>query len=486
MREIRPRHGPSLNDDDENKDKRLVILAGPHKTASTSTQTFFAKYIGNRERLLKLPVFANWTWPWFKEGGFTGTKGWDKTKVMAQYVLHHHNQTIREEIMKNIVALWQSPPVNNQFFWDHPDHLHREYNYGLNFLIHQGRHRPQNMILGTEEFDRFGDTPWSQRNGILAMQEIVQALKPSDLTIVVNYRTPRKDHWISIYKQVGSWFGTYDDFMCATCDSKFCLFQDGKDPQYHYKMVWEYLNSVSNPLGLVQELRTHNWKVVLIDMGGVKRDKLDIAHTTACEVMKVACNSSGMVMGVPETFSLFKGKKDQLLDDHEHDYLEWLLRQRDCAYKSRLEGDPGIEVLHPHSLWENCTEPADVYEPFLNTTYTLHLIQVKQRCPNRTTTVMGQGMLASQEYPLKRTRAAAAAAAFPPVEAAAPFVIPVKNRAHFLPHQFLLDAWMEDDHLHITIRIQQIILLAFGFPMAAFLFFKLRGPVARRRSNKRS
>ena len=60
------------------------------------------------------------------------------------------------------------------------------------------------VIFGSEEFDRFGSTPWSHRNGMLAIYDILNMTQPGmdNFEIVVNYRTPRHEQWISIWKQL--------------------------------------------------------------------------------------------------------------------------------------------------------------------------------------------------------------------------------------------------------------------------------------------
>jgi hypothetical protein len=45
-------------------------------------------------------------------------------------------------------------------------------------------------------------TPWPHRNGMLAIREILGFTKSNDFSIVVNYRTPRQEQWISIWKQL--------------------------------------------------------------------------------------------------------------------------------------------------------------------------------------------------------------------------------------------------------------------------------------------
>lgn len=105
----------------------------------------------------------------------------------------------------------------------------------------------QNLVLGSEELDRFGKAPWSGRNGIQVIQNLAKLLNHPAMEVVVNYRTPRQEQWFSIWKPLstldaeieGKPDSTYSEWICTD-----------------YDKVWEYLDCVANPLGLVQALLT--------------------------------------------------------------------------------------------------------------------------------------------------------------------------------------------------------------------------------------
>lgn len=112
---------------------RLIIFVGPHKSASSSVQEFFAKYASKKHPKQRLPSLKNWTWPWnSKRRSYLGRKAFAalmKEQADSDLILQVY-QNIRDELQAQ----------------QHPSTFQ--------------------LILGTEEFDRFGTTPWSHWDGI--------------------------------------------------------------------------------------------------------------------------------------------------------------------------------------------------------------------------------------------------------------------------------------------------------------------------------
>ena len=54
------------------------------------------------------------------------------------------------------------------------------------------------VIWGDEELDRMGDTVHTHRNRLQPIKNIVQLVQPLRIELVLNYRTPRHAHWLSI------------------------------------------------------------------------------------------------------------------------------------------------------------------------------------------------------------------------------------------------------------------------------------------------
>ena len=125
------------------------------------------------------------------------------------------------------------------------------------------------VILGTEEFDQVG--PDAIYDALGAMKKIVGHLKisdPKDVTVVINYREPRLDQWISIWKHAEGDFAnsTYEDFLCLTHN-------DDVSKASRFDM----LGSQMNPLLAAKEFLKQGWNVKVIDMSGVEEAGKDIA-----------------------------------------------------------------------------------------------------------------------------------------------------------------------------------------------------------------
>ena len=322
--------------------KRLVLFAGPHKSASSSVQEFFMRYASDKKTTSKHPSLVNWTWPYNPR-----RRSYMPRKGFAPLVVEYENEELRNILYDTLMKVWNTTTTSNS-------------NGGL--------------IFGSEEYDRFGDTPWSHRNGFRSIQDILQLTKPDQFEIVVNYRVPRHQQWISIWKQLTRTHPIpYREYLC----------QDDV-------RTWEYLDAVANPLGLVQAFRSKNWKTTLIDMSGVAYDKMDVAHVVACEVLQVPCKN-GWLPGLEQILQNTK-TGDPEMSNEQLDQMEWILRQRDCSYRETLESDDGLNILHRHSLWENCpstssSSPIDSSRKFQNTTFLLGVLRDQIGCGDGTVNI---------------------------------------------------------------------------------------------------
>lgn len=329
----------------DNETKRLVIFAGPHKSASSTVQEFFCQYATGRPKYRKMSAFQNWRWP-----VVTSSRIPPRKQLSRLVYTHVNNDTMKDLIYQTLAETFQKAP---------------------------------NMVLGSEEFDRFGKTPWSHRNGVQAIQKLIQHLKQQQrfqVEIVVNYRTPRQTQWVSIWKQLttldvnirGEPDRSYPEWVCHDENEK----------------VWEYLDSVANPLGLVQALLRvqddTSFHVTLLDMGGISNKGLDIAHVSACAILQVPCKE-GWVKGIDRI--LQQNRKQKPLENvtlEQVEQIERWFRLRDCAYEKELQATASqqkLTVLYQDTLWQSCSSfDANLAQQLLNTTFFLELLQSQFDC----------------------------------------------------------------------------------------------------------
>jgi hypothetical protein len=90
------------------------------------------------------------------------------------------------------------------------------------------------------------------------------------------------------------------------------------------------------------------------------------------DVLQVPCQN-GLVEGVKVQVRANKrSKRDPNISLEHKIEIERLLRL--CAYAPHLELDPGVHVLHRHSMWQDC-DGTGSYDKHKNTTFLLNMLQ---------------------------------------------------------------------------------------------------------------
>lgn len=269
---------------------RLVLFAGPHKTASTSIQWFFSRNASDQAPNEKLPAFQNWTWPRFREPDngnrlYSLNRGWIPKKLK---------------------------------FYE------GRINQGLNH---------SNVVMGTENLCFFESTG--------SIDLILEWTQISDPEMIVNYRTPRTDTWLSLWKQNT---------------------RVGANKPYENYTFYDYLFHAENPfpdqmnpLRLISKFVEQGWETHLMDMAGVQSDGLDISHTIACEILEVPCDL-GWVQGTDGQAVVRNERSgDAHLTDHQYRAFEYVLLQHDCSYVDTLQPySHHLTIHHRQELWRRC------------------------------------------------------------------------------------------------------------------------------------
>jgi hypothetical protein len=274
------------------KRNRLVLFAGPHKTASTSIQWFFSRNASDQAPDDKLQAFENWTWPRFR-------------------VPDNGNRLF------SLNTNWV--PQKLSFY-------EQQINQGLNH---------SNVVMGTENLCFFESTG--------SMDLILNWTKRSDPEMIVNYRMPRTDTWMSLWKQYTR-VGANKSYENYTFYDYLCLAEDPFPDQI-------------NPLRLVSRLVERGWRTHLMDMAGVQSDGLDIAHAIACEILQVPCDL-GWVQGADRQAVLRNQRSGNAhLTDYQYRAFEYVLLQHDCSYMDRLRQYSHLFTIHHRQeLWRRCGE----------------------------------------------------------------------------------------------------------------------------------
>ena len=354
---VEMRREPDQSEDNDRK--RLVVLVGPHKAACTHVQNFFFSHLAHLPKkgnsLVKGTSLA------LQEWAFPGRTG----KSFASLSLGIATPNQQEAALRAIEMVWNQTN--------------------------------QHVMIATELLDVVGQAEFVCDSKPVLLK-ILERLGMSDefqhhthhpLDIVINFRTPRVDQWISTWKQMTEFENrktkTYRGWMCRNTSVAYELLHNAKDP---FMIVQTY----------VELLAEHNisGKVHVISMSGVEQRGLDIAHVMACQVLGVSCQD-GWVQGISnETHRANVRTADPRITDQEREDIDWLLRQRDCAHAPKmlqlLQGDdPPLQIVNGHDdLWKDCPlalvgleispRQREMRDSFRNTTFLMGLLRSQMNC----------------------------------------------------------------------------------------------------------
>lgn len=413
---------------------QLVLFAGPHRAASTSIESFFYRAAAGHasddaDRTITVGL-KDWLWPHINSGvvissnstTIVNTEPLDDDnnnveandddddsvelpvneeqvaalpyKIFGKLVTEPNDELLQQEILEGIRKAWNTNGING-------------------------------VVLGTEWFDKVADEEveeietiiteeddeqrWEEmsawfksqalfrRNGgLLAMKKIVDYLEihPRDVTVVLNYRTPRIDQWISIWSAVEASLPDIDDADTVKNDDvvengqqRYAEWLCNKDLKYD---IIELLATQMNPLNAAEAFVREGWNVKLIDMGGVNEARREISHVIACDVLTGHCNDGQLFCHKTDHPSENELSGDIFeLSTEAKLQAETLFQYRDCAFQETLESSQNFEILYKSSIWSECdvnsTDPTakETYAKLKQHSSALYMALLSQvECPS--------------------------------------------------------------------------------------------------------
>lgn len=324
--------------------KRVVILPGPHKTGTTSVQSFLLSQT-KKEKL------GNWEWPASSSKAFS-----DVAHSIFFDSEDKHGSLVKKRA--KIHAAWKRG---------------HDVVFGAELLDYAAAARPESL---PEAFQRL-------------MQLIPSDV--TDMTAVVMYRTPRSSHLISAWKQQlamakrkgGGGGHVWRRLLEAPDGAKKKKTKKQPAPslaEWLCTSWWPgrmefYVETILaaqiNPMGVAHAFHEYgNMSIVVGDMSGMS----DLSNTIACEVLQVPCTTEGKIVGFTKKTSKVLNQRDAPvsigLSDEELQEVEEVLRRMDCYYYcGTLRGN--ITILHANdSMFTNkegwndcCTVPETWLSP---------------------------------------------------------------------------------------------------------------------------
>lgn len=329
---------------------RLVVLAGPRRSATSSVAEFMHKYArgaqpNHKSGKIYHPL-ANYRWP-LVYGEYT-----NQTEIDEPYKRFNHlvtdptNREVQDEILEAIKTDYEQVGVNA-------------------------------VIFGGEEFDQVGISSPKGYDAIKAVKTVVDYVQvPGEcVTILLNYRVPRFEHWLSLYSSLTvdaeknpPEYMPYEEHMCEDESSTRRLEELGTSMNPMY-LAETYLNAEGGA-----------WNVQMIDMGGIEEFGTDISHTIGCKILGGKCDDEGRwVKGhIEETIINKALERDfKTLPKEEIDQSEKLFRYRDCSYEEDLRNNERFGVVMNQTIWADCQHDEDhewVYQSFRDPKLGTHLV----------------------------------------------------------------------------------------------------------------
>lgn len=334
--------------------KKLVVFAGPHQVGANRIHKFFDRFATDYADSSTSKSLSVWKWPTVRsEDDFDLILGLGSDEGEGPPTSRHElfnllftrkeDSAIQEALMRAIRDSWEES-ING-------------------------------IILGAENFDKVGSDPETGYDSLKTIYYLKEDLdlKNKDVTVVLLYRSPRLDQWVSVWQEnTSSEEEFYVDFVCKGYEDMF---------------LYEMLDTAMNPIKLASIYRQHGFNVVLIDEEGVNRSDGDVAHAFACYVLDgVECDDgwiSDLKDGSGETEDPDTNKK-LFLEDSDAQNLEEIFRQRDCAYKPDIESDASgyFEVVLQRALWRDCkvVRDSEIGKGLLDTEFVLDIVKSQQGC----------------------------------------------------------------------------------------------------------
>lgn len=326
----------------ESTGQKIVLLPGPHKTGTSSVQVALKGWIGKRPAGTE---FYKWAYPVLTAEEWQSVETDERMFVDAKG-FHPFFHSLLSNSCSDATSSSNSTSLVRQY----SKKLQQKWDAGFS------------LLLASESLDLLVNEQAAMQNGDYANQYWERALGclpkiPLDvprppIVVGIQHRTPRVDHLISLWHQIGG-NRTLLDF--AT---------DLNTVEPH--------SSVLNSLGLAAFFAQRGYPVVILDTGGMaaSEEKVKLPIAAACYFLQMPChrNKRGE-LGITRTEQSDSSKstfvratqnKNEREDKAERGITEQtlttinnLLLDFDCQYKS-LVHLKNVNLLYGNSTFSRC------------------------------------------------------------------------------------------------------------------------------------
>ena len=307
---------------------KVVLLAGPHKAASTTIQWISTVYAS----------MLNLQWEWLVPESYSqDVWKWSQIKAFAPFVFTYYGT---KDKAKDMTFAELKDTYKAEF--------EKQWNDGNN-----------NILFGSEAIDLAVDPENKDRNVIDEIIDIVPKEAVEYITTLVVYRSTRISHLKSLWKEIGVWHNsTFYEFLLHEDNDAFTRF-------YH---------SVDS-LRLAAAFLEKGIEVQLLDLSGVNTTDNDeeLYKIFGCDIMGLHCALNDDNTRMPVTISRHTPKDAKYLQSlmtapqnvkHDNNYvlnvtdgqmkqIDELLRRHDCTYEEWIHEGDKLKILNGNEVMTN-------------------------------------------------------------------------------------------------------------------------------------
>ena len=308
--------------------QQVVILAGPHKTASSTIQYNLMRWFEDKNDTLLLQKRWSFSSPikTFQKQGCSRA---------LQYPYQVYYWMVRAMIRSNHTACSSNESSGKVIY--EPEQMLQLYTKRFNESWSRGK----SIVIATEAIDfansiRYDGTPNQFLLRFLGLLPFTSAENITEkVTAVIMYRSPRIEHLQSMWHQ------------------------HQKAQRNHNVTFSQYLENLSSYLdmltsldsfNLMEQCLKHGMKVILIDMSGVKRHGKDVSRVVACEVLGGDCQDGHQSGDTVQINVANKSRQDIEMDVTKDKLIQMneAIKSYDCHFCSWLEKSRGkFAILYP-------------------------------------------------------------------------------------------------------------------------------------------
>ncbi|KAL3921945.1 MAG: hypothetical protein SGILL_002476 [Bacillariaceae sp.] len=307
---------------------QVVVLPGPHMTATTSIQMCMSKWTMKEEGLLD-----NWLWPVPETPAFL------------------ERNLVSQGAAKNFAPLFGILSGQKHFRFQMSHFSTSEYAVeAYKKPLLKAWENGKRLVYGSEEMDLatsdlesidpdkimdgvFDILPWGEESRKLEME---------DIEVVVLHKGSRIDHLLEIWQEVAVKGRSFRNFLSERSD----------------------ILSTIDGLGLAKMYLERGVRVSIVDTSGIDgRKGGNICHTISCDVLGVPCTKSNVVETISIEDDVSRGSHSMLaarpgdleLTTEQMRRIDEILNEYDCGLRASMQQhEKLLRILNQEDLFSNC------------------------------------------------------------------------------------------------------------------------------------